>query len=197
MNHSWWKLLSFFVLAAVAAGCDSCQQTTAPPAPTAEKPAAIAPGAGAKPTMAPAAMMPTSRELPTIGEGTVPTPPHAAAPMQQQPEAGAAAEGEGDTENEADCSVIADAEPDFGPPPLTVHFTVDYECTEGSGTISWDFGDGASPSNETNPTHTYQTAGDYVAIAKVTTSDGASTTDEVDIEVEHDEGDGGADMDGD
>jgi hypothetical protein len=44
--------------------------------------------------------------------------------QQEQAAPGQDTAGEQEPE-EADCSVIADAEPDYGPPPLTVHFSVD------------------------------------------------------------------------
>ena len=104
----------------------------------------------------------------------------------RQPEQAAPGEAPAapDEPEEADCSVIADAEPDYGPPPLTVHFSVDYECTEGSATVSWDFGDHTGRSTDDNPTHTYREGGEFTAVVTVTTPDGATATDEIDITAE-------------
>jgi len=119
----------------------------------------------------------------------MPTP--AATAPAQQPAAGNT-ESDEDQENEADCSVIGDADPDFGPPPLTVHFTVDYECTADHATVKWNFGDGSTIPGETAPTHTYNRVGDYVATVIVTTPDGLTASDEIDISVEQDDLDEGS-----
>jgi PKD repeat protein len=86
--------------------------------------------------------------------------------------------------DEDDCIVIADANPDYGPPPLEVEFTAEAECTSGEPKYKWDFGDG-STATEINPKHTYAKAGDFTAIVTVTAG-GASATDEIDITVEED-----------
>jgi cytochrome c len=105
------------------------------------------------------------------------------------PAGGAAAgvgEGAGQPEeaNEGDCVVVADADPDYGPPPLGVAFTAEAECTGGQPTYKWDFGDGSPPSSEANPSHTYTKAGDFTATVTVTGSNGAVGSDEIDITVE-------------
>jgi PKD repeat protein len=85
--------------------------------------------------------------------------------------------------------VVADANPDFGPPPLAVAFTAEAECGQGA-TYKWDFGDGSSPSTEANPTHTYTKDGDYTASVTVSGSNGATAgataSDEIDIFVQED-----------
>jgi hypothetical protein len=101
------------------------------------------------------------------------------APQAGQPEAAAPAPAEED-----DCIVIADANPDYGPPPLAVVFSGEAECTSGQPTYKWEFGDGAT-SNEANPTHTYANAGDFTAVVTVTAGS-ATATDEIDITVEED-----------
>ena len=87
---------------------------------------------------------------------------------------------------EIDCFVIGDAEPDFGAPPLTVHFTTETDCTGSPVTFSWDFGDGTKGGNDPQPTHTYATAGDYIATVTAAAPDGGSGTDEIDITVDQD-----------
>jgi PKD repeat protein len=86
----------------------------------------------------------------------------------------------------ADCFVIVDAEPDFGAPPLTVHFTTETDCTGAPVTFSWDFGDGTKGGNDPKPSHTYDKAGDYVATVSTAAPDGGSGSDEIDISVDAD-----------
>jgi hypothetical protein len=181
------RLLSAVFLAAFVNGCGGCQPGSAPE--SSDAPARKAPGAaGAGAALATAAPggtpsrgpqeLPTARGLPTL---KVDRP--AGAGGMQQPQA-PADQPAGEEPEEADCSVIADAEPDYGDPPLTVHFSVDYECTEGSATVSWDFGDHSGGAREDNPIHTYHDVGEYTAVVTVTTADGATATDEIDITVE-------------
>jgi PKD repeat protein len=95
-------------------------------------------------------------------------------------------------EEEYELDVIAEAEPDEGAPPLKVQFTASVEEeTGGPFTYHWDFGDGAS-STEQNPSHTYAKVGEYTATLTVTNQKGNKGTDEIDIFVETDEeGSGG------
>jgi PKD repeat protein len=87
--------------------------------------------------------------------------------------------------------VIAEAEPDEGAPPLKVQFTASVEEeTGGPFTFSWDFGDG-NKSSEQNPYHTYDKVGEYTSTLTVTNQKGNKGTDEIDIFVETDEGEGG------
>ncbi len=103
-----------------------------------------------------------------------------------------AAPPQGTPQDEEDCIVIADANPDYGPPPLSVAFTAEAECTSGAVKYKWDFGDGTS-STEANPTHSYTKVGDYEATVTVNAGK-AEATDEIDITVEEgDEEDGQAD----
>lgn len=83
---------------------------------------------------------------------------------------------------EEDCVVLIDADPDFGPPPLSVSFTSEVECTGQNIHYKWDFGDGTT-STEANPVHTYTKAGEYTATLTVTAGQ-ATATDEIDITVE-------------
>jgi PKD repeat protein len=70
---------------------------------------------------------------------------------------------------------VVDASPRSGQPPLTVTFSsTGSNDPEGAPlTYSWTFGDGAT-STSPNPTHTYATPGRYVA--RLTLSDGTSST---------------------
>ncbi len=83
-----------------------------------------------------------------------------------------------------DCFVIVDAEPDFGAPPLAVHFTTETECTGSPVTYSWDFGDGSTGGNEATPSHTYDKPGDYIATVTAKSPDGGEGSDEIDITVD-------------
>jgi len=94
-------------------------------------------------------------------------------------------------EEEYELDVIAEAEPDEGPPPLKVQFTASVEEeTGGPFTFKWDFGDGSN-STEQNPVHTYAKVGEYTATLTVTNQKGNKGTDEVDIFVETEEEGGG------
>jgi PKD repeat protein len=83
--------------------------------------------------------------------------------------------------------VIAEAEPDEGPPPLKVQLTASVEeDTGGPFTFSWDFGDGQT-STEQNPVHVYEKLGEYTAVLTVKSVRGNTGTDEIDIFVEPEE----------
>ncbi|MBI3782184.1 MAG: PKD domain-containing protein [Deltaproteobacteria bacterium] len=103
-----------------------------------------------------------------------------APPQAAQPQAAE----QNQANDEDDCIVIADANPDYGPPPLNVAFSAEAECTRGEPTYKWDFGDGTS-STEANPSHTYAKVGDFTASVAVTAGT-ANATDEIDITVEAD-----------
>ena len=106
------------------------------------------------------------------------TPPGAAAPAVEGTSAPAG--------SSADCFVIVDAEPDFGAPPLTVHFSTETDCTGSPVSFSWNFGDGGKAGNDPKPSHTYEKAGDYVATVTTTAPDGGTGSDEIDITVDED-----------
>jgi hypothetical protein len=168
------------VMCVLSGGCGSCQHgaETAPPSAPAAAPAVKAPG---KIQVAPAprvtGQLPSAAPLPTVGsEAAVRDTPAAPAGVAEP------------AENEGDCIVVADADPDYGPPPLTVTFSAEAECNVGQPKYKWEFGDGSPPSSETNPTHTYAQAGDYTASVVITSPGGATASDEVDITVEEDEG---------
>jgi PKD repeat protein len=121
---------------------------------------------------------PAAQPTATVAAAPATAPPAAAAPAATTAPAGQAAE--------IDCFVIVDAEPDFGAPPLTVHFTTETDCTGSPVTFSWDFGDGSKGGNDAQPSHTYAAAGDYIATVTATAPDGGSGTDEIDITVDQD-----------
>ena len=79
--------------------------------------------------------------------------------------------------------VWAEAEPDEGPPPLSVQLKADISGGQGDRKIKWDFGDNSPPSSDVNPTHTYEKAGTFRATVEVSDSTGDSDSDYVDIEV--------------
>lgn len=139
-------------------GCGGCQRSDETPPPAAPAPQAPA-------------------------EAQKPAQP--AAPQAAQP-AAPAEPGEPGADD-GDCIVIADANPDFGPPPLAVAFSAEAECSSGNPTYKWDFGDGSPASTEVNPNHTYSKLGDYVATVEVRSPRGSTATDEIDITVENDE----------
>jgi PKD repeat protein len=93
----------------------------------------------------------------------------------------------GDSDEEYELDVIAEAEPDEGAPPLKVQFTGSVEEDEGGPwKFEWDFGDGQK-STEQNPSHTYQKVGEYTATLTVVDQKNNKGTDEIDIFVETDE----------
>jgi probable HAF family extracellular repeat protein len=72
-----------------------------------------------------------------------------------------------------------------GKAPLAVAFGGD-GSVDPDGVIasySWDFGDGSGRSTEANPTYTYTTAGNYIAVLTVTDDGGLSATATLDINV--------------
>jgi hypothetical protein len=155
------RLVRVSMIAAAAAlygGCGGCQDEAPAPqaAPTAAAPAGE-PAAGA-----PAAA------------------PEAAKPEAAKPEGAAATE-----DMETELIVWASSEPDSGPAPLSVTFTVE-SLEEGfiDATFEWDFGDGSPVSKEAGPTHTYEKPGEYTARVKITQADGQKGHDETWIEVE-------------
>ncbi len=124
--------------------------------------------------------------------GTPPPPPPtvAAAPVEQAP----AQEGMPPVEPQAEDEevdedalvLLAEGEPDIGPPPLKVVFTVEslLDETMKEPKYTWDFGDGSPESHEGNPTHVYEKPGSYTATIRIVDKDGLLGWDEVDIEVE-------------
>jgi PKD domain len=181
MNASRAILAMFLLLS----GCSSCNRSEEPSAGGQAAPKAAQPGAVATPGKIlvappqPAGVQqpnaqPAGGGAPAVVEGGVTATPMA------PPQAGL-----GSPSGEEDCVVVADVNPDFGPPPLSVSFTAEADCGEGT-TYKWDFGDGSPPSTEANPTHVYTKEGDYTASVAVNAANGANSTDEIDIFVEED-----------
>ena len=86
----------------------------------------------------------------------------------------------------ANVSPVANAQatPSSGVAPLAVNFTGS-NSSDSDGTIvsyAWTFGDGGN-SAQANPSHSYATAGTFVASLTVTDDDGATDTDTVTISV--------------
>ncbi len=120
---------------------------------------------------------------------TTGTPTPASTAVSASPPTTAPA-GAGGEDEEYELDVIAEAEPDEGAPPLKVQFTASVEEENGGPfTFKWDFGDGAS-STEQNPSHTYEKVGEYTATLTVNDQKGNKGTDEIDIFVETDDEEG-------
>jgi len=129
----------------------------------------------------PAAGLPTARPPAEAAEAPHQAPPPAAAP----PDAGVPDAPQND---EDDCIVVADANPDYGPPPLAVAFSAEAECSGGTPKYDWDFGDGSPHSTEANPSHNYTKPGEYTATVTVAGRGDATANDEIDVTVEEAEG---------
>jgi hypothetical protein len=65
------------------------------------------------------------------------------------------------------CVVIGTSSVDSGVAPLTVVFTAEGMCTYEGAKFLWDFGDGSSPVESREATHTYFTPGDYTARVEI------------------------------
>ena len=81
--------------------------------------------------------------------------------------------------------VFAEADPEVGPAPLSVHFTVFQPPQQDldEPRYEWDFGDGSPRSNKKSPTHVYERPGRYTAHLKVTDAEGVADDDDVEIQV--------------
>jgi probable HAF family extracellular repeat protein len=78
---------------------------------------------------------------------------------------------------------VASADVTSGKVPLTVAFssTGSYDPDGTLAAYSWDFGDGSAVVHEANPSHTFTTAGTFIAVLTVTDGQGLSATAQVDI----------------
>lgn len=141
------------ILCMLAGACGSCER---PAAPTSSR------------RLAPASRL---RSRPALSS------------LHQSADSSAALSDETDKADSGDCTVVADANPDYGPPPLDVALSAQANCSEGHPTYKWDFGDGSRPSRAANPTHTYTKPGDYTAAVTITGPDGASASDQVDVTI--------------
>jgi PKD repeat protein len=81
--------------------------------------------------------------------------------------------------------LFAEAEPDVGPAPLTVQFSVwdPYDTTE-DPKFYWDFGDGSPISRERRPAHVYEKPGAYTVRFYASDTQNLVDDDEIEIEVE-------------
>jgi hypothetical protein len=116
------------------------------------------------------------------GCGQVPPPPTAVAP---QPTTAVRAQA-GPSASPHFIIIFAEADPEVGPAPLSVQFSVfeppqqDIEDPR----YDWDFGDGSPHSSKKSPTHVYERPGNYTVYLKVTDATGADDDDDVDIQVQ-------------
>lgn len=94
-------------------------------------------------------------------------------------------------EVEDDLGLWVEAEPDYGPAPLTVKFTVESLAKKEipGPKYYWDFGDGTR-SNEPNPVHVYQKPGEYEVRLVIKDAYGVTGWDEIDVDVESPEEEG-------
>lgn len=77
--------------------------------------------------------------------------------------------------------VDAEADPDEGPPPLTVKFTSIVEDNTGPYECEWDYGDGSPKEKGLEPKHTYVKEGDYVILIRCKDSKGIEGETEIDV----------------
>ena len=119
---------------------------------------------------------------PAAAPAPAPAAPAAGQPAAAAPAAGAAAAADVD-----ELYVDAEADPDEGPPPLTVKFTSTVEDATGAVTCDWDFGDGTPHGSDMNPTHVYQAEGDFVITLKCKDSKGIEGETEIDVTAYKDE----------
>ncbi|MGD0949717.1 MAG: PKD domain-containing protein [Candidatus Binatia bacterium] len=181
------------VIVLLLGGCGGCQHSEqtgggggAASGPTAAAPPLKARGKIEVAPITPAPLGRLGATPPTAVQGNIVATPILPPAGTGPGEAGAPEAGQ--EENEGDCIVVADADPDYGPPPLAVTFSAEAECNAGQPTFKWNFGDGSAPSTEPNPTHTYSRPGDYTASVSITGPGGSTASDEVDITVEEEEG---------
>jgi hypothetical protein len=85
--------------------------------------------------------------------------------------------------------LIAYADPDDGPAPLTVHFSVDIHSVDDpvNPKYVWNFGDDSRAVHEQNPTHTFKRPGKYRATFKITADGERAGADDVTIIVQEPE----------
>lgn len=112
--------------------------------------------------------------------------PMAAVPVPGQPAPAATAASAPDTAVD-ELYVDAEADPDEGPPPLTVKFTSTIEDATGAVTCDWDFGDGTPHGADLNPSHVYQAEGDFVVTLKCKDAKGIEGETEIDVTAYKDE----------
>jgi len=136
-------------------------------------------------TVAMQACSPSEPEkAPAPAPAAAPAPAPAAAPGQPAPAAPAAGAA---TAAVDELYVDAEADPDEGPPPLTVKFTSTIEDATGAVTCDWDYGDGTPHGTDMNPSHVYQAEGDFVVTLKCKDAKGIEGETEIDVTAYKDE----------
>jgi hypothetical protein len=81
--------------------------------------------------------------------------------------------------------LFPEADPDNGPAPLTVNFTVTiYDDDVVKPKFTWNFGDGSRESHQQNVQHTYKKPGQYKATIRVTDANDRLGTDVLQIDVD-------------
>ena len=82
-------------------------------------------------------------------------------------------------------TAVASANPTSGPQPLSVNFSASGSIHPDGGSLSysWNFGDGSPNAGGISVTHTYETAGNYVATLTVNDENGRVHSDTVGITV--------------
>ena len=79
--------------------------------------------------------------------------------------------------------IWAEAHPNWGAPPLTVHFSAEPVETVRATAWAWNFGDGSPIERRRNPVHTYRRPGVYEARVWVRNADGRVGMDIVTVRV--------------
>lgn len=80
--------------------------------------------------------------------------------------------------------IWAEAHPNWGAPPLTVHFSAEPVEAIRATAWAWSFGDGSPIARRRNPAHTYLQPGVYEARVWVRDGDGRIGTDVVTVHVD-------------
>lgn len=161
MTHLTVPAPATLLLAALLCGCGSCSQN--PPKTTVPAKAAHEASPAGKPAESPPAKSAAAPVAPQAAPATMPV---------------------GNPEEEEECFVLMDAEPDYGDAPAEVHFVTELDCGNKTVTYAWEFGDGTTAGNDANPVHKYEKPGEYLAVVTVTATDGSTGSDEIDIFLE-------------
>ena len=126
---------------------------------------------------------------PPAGQKAPPAEAEQAAPPADAADEPEAAADEEDVVDEDALVLLAEGEPEDGPAPLSVSFTVEslIEDEMNEPQYKWDFGDGSPVSTEAKPTHVYEKPGSYTVTIRIVDAAGQLGWDEVDIDVEEPE----------
>jgi hypothetical protein len=66
------------------------------------------------------------------------------------------------------CAVLVFSNDAEGAAPLTVQFTAEGDCTQGTAKVAWDFGDGSPPATGETVVHTFDKPGNYTVKGTIT-----------------------------